>query len=108
MPTNCEKNETRFLNICFPVPTCKSNQFVRFLWQTNTTKCECTENALNNILCNVEPNEDCTVDPKSNCVRNDLIGGSVSCPKGHSSDGRGNCKKTLKNTGKKGELIQKW
>ena len=39
MPTECDKNETRFMDICFPVPNCKDEEFVRFIWNTNETEC---------------------------------------------------------------------
>merc|ERR1712008_547452 len=39
-PTECDKNETRFMDICFPVPNCKDEEFVRFIWNTNKTECD--------------------------------------------------------------------
>ena len=39
VPTECDKNETRFMDICFPVPNCKDEEFVRFIWNTNKAEC---------------------------------------------------------------------
>ena len=83
VPTNCGKNETRFLDICFPIPNCESNEFVKFLWQTNTTQCELKE-------------------PIEIPFRRggSVVGGQETCPKGYSKV-FGNCKKKVANNGPK-------
>ena len=79
MPTECDKNETRFMDICFPVPICKDEEFVRFLWNTNKTECDTL-------------NLGFFLDLRAG----DLIGGIRNCPEGYSKDAMGNCQEKLK------------
>jgi len=81
MPTECDKNETRFMDICFPVPICKDEEFVRFIWNTNKTECDTLNSDGLGVFFDLR--------------QPDLIGGIRSCPKGYSKDARGNCQKKL-------------
>lgn len=73
----CARYETHYMDMCFQVPTCESNEFVRFHWNTEKTECDTFIS-----LFFVE--------------KSSLIGGPTFCPEGYSKDAIGNCKKNLK------------
>ena len=83
MPTNCDKNETRFNDICFPLLNCEQfehpDDIVIFNLETNTTSCSFGKTPFGSLG-----------------IRNggNLIGGINQCPKGEKKDARGDCKKT--------------
>ena len=75
-PTNCDKNETRFNGICFPLLNCDQfehpDDIGTFNLETKTTSCSFGKRT----------------------GGGNLIGGIDQCPKGERKDDRRDCKKT--------------
>jgi len=84
VPTDCKKDETKYIGSCVPVPICDNQEdYVLFVdnLTTNTTTTRCEHLHLGQ--------------------RGDLIGGSKHCRTGYRLDSRGNCKKTIQNGGRR-------
>ena len=80
IPTDCEKDETRFFNSCVKVPICDSHDFVKFESETNTSRCE----NLNQIFIT--------------SVRIDLFTGrKTDCEEGYGKGAKGDCVKKINN-----------